>query len=62
MERKIIELNPADAYCKCLLCGKMGATVKMTINRTIYNDSVVTFNMCDECLSRAQQDIQKICE
>jgi hypothetical protein len=62
MERKIIELKPADNYCKCLLCGKMDATVKMTINRIIYDDSVVSFHMCDECLSRAQQDIQKICE
>ena len=62
MEKRIIELSQADQHHKCLLCGKTDATIKMTINRVIYDDSVISFTMCDECLSKAQQDIQKICE
>ena len=63
MEKKIIELNKAEQDWTCLICCKNKATVKLTINRlTSYNDSVISFNMCDECLSKAQQDIQKICE
>ena len=63
MEKKIMELTQAEQGCTCLICCKNKATVKLTINRlTSHNDSVVSFNMCDECLSKSQQDIQKICE
>lgn len=63
MEKRIIELNPAEQDCTCLICCKKKATVKLTINRlTSFDDTVVSFNMYDDCLAKAQQDIQKICE
>lgn len=62
MGNKIINLTKINYECQCLLCCEREATVKMEILRTKYNDSVISFDMCDECLSKAQQDIQKICE
>lgn len=63
MEKKIMELEQTEQGCTCLICCKNQATVRLTINRLMsYNDSVISFHMCDDCLSKAQQDIQKICE
>ena len=63
MEKKIIELTKVEQDWTCLICCKNKATVKLTINRlTSYEDTVVGFHICDECLVKAQQDIQKICE
>ena len=63
VEKKVIELTKAEQDYTCLICCKKKATVKATINRlTSYDDTVVSFHMCDECLAKAQQDIQKICE
>ena len=62
MEKKIIELTKVNDGSKCLLCCAREATVKMEINRVKYNEGVIGFNMCDECLAKAQQDIHKICE
>ena len=63
MEKRIIELTPAEKDWTCLICCKNKATVKLTINRlTSYDDTVIGFYICDECLSKAQQEIQKICE
>ncbi len=64
MEKKIITLTKIDyGYeCKCLLCCDREAIVKVEINRVKYNDGVIGFDVCDQCLSKMQGDIQKICE
>lgn len=63
MGKKIIELIKTEPNKKCLICCNNEATVTMKINRVLaYDDTVIVFNMCDECLARAQEDIQKICE
>ena len=62
MEKRIIELTKINDGHQCLLCCEKEATVKVVINRAKYNDSVIGFDVCDQCLSRMQSDIQKICE
>jgi hypothetical protein len=64
MEKKIINLTKIDyGYeCKCLLCCDREATVKVEINRVKYDDGVIGFDVCDQCLAKMQGDIQKICE
>lgn len=62
MEKKIIELTKVDYEGKCLLCCEREATLKLEIKRVKYGDSVIGFDVCDQCLAKAQQDIQKICE
>ena len=62
MGKKIIELTKINDGGKCLLCCEREATIKMEINRVKYNDGVIGFDVCDSCLSKMQQDIQKICE
>ena len=62
MEKRIIELTKINDGHQCLLCCEKEATVKVVINRAKYNDSVIGFDVCDQCLLRMQSDIQKICE
>lgn len=62
MEKRIIELTKINDGFKCLLCCEREATIKVAINRTKYNDSVIGFDVCDVCLAKMQSDIQKICE
>ena len=62
MEKKIIELTQINDGHKCLLCCDKEATVHLEISRVKYNDGVIGFDVCDSCLSKMQQDIQKICE
>ena len=62
MEKKIITLTKVTYGDTCLLCCERDATVKLKIERVKYNDSVISFNVCDKCLSQMQSDIQKICE
>ena len=62
MEKKIINLTKYNDGYECLLCCKREATVKVEINRVIHGDNVISFNVCDKCLSVMQEDIQKICE
>ena len=62
MEKKIINLTKNSNRYQCLLCCERDATVKVEINRVKYNDSVISFDVCDVCLSKMQGDIQKICE
>ena len=62
MEKKIIELTKVDYESQCLLCCEREATVKVDINRVKYDDGVIGFHVCDKCLAKMQQDIQKICE
>jgi hypothetical protein len=63
MEKKIIELTQVEQGWKCLICGKKDATVKLTVNRLLsYDDTVIGFRVCDDCLAKMQNDIQKACE
>ena len=62
MEKKIIALTKVTYGDTCLLCCEREVTVKLKISRVKYNDSVISFNVCDKCLSQMQSDIQKICE
>ena len=62
MKKKIIELTKVNDRGKCLLCCVLEATTKVEIKRVRHNDSVISFDVCDICLARMQQDIQKICE
>lgn len=62
MEKKIINLTKINYVSRCLLCCEREATIKVKINRAKYNDSVIGFDVCDQCLSRMQSDIHKICE
>ena len=62
MEKRIIELTKINDVGKCLLCCDRWATVHLEISRVKYNDGVIGFNVCDKCLCRMQEDIQKICE
>lgn len=62
MEKKIIELTKIDYECSCLLCCERRATTKFEIKRVKYNDGVIGFDVCDKCLSKMQEDIQKTCE
>ena len=62
MGKKIIELTKVNDGSKCLLCCAKEATVKVEINRVKYDEGVVGFNVCDNCLSQMQNDIHKICE
>ena len=62
MEKKIINLTKNSNGYQCLLCCERDATVKVEINRVKYDDSVISFDVCDVCLAKMQQNIQKICE
>lgn len=67
MEKKIIELtkcNPNDHH-GCIICpGHKPATTQVNIQRlvNIKNDSLIVFYVCDECVAKMQNDIQKTCE
>lgn len=62
MGNKIINLTKINYEHQCLLCCEREATIKVEINRVKYNDGVIGFDVCDQCLSRMQSDIHKICE
>jgi hypothetical protein len=64
MEKKIINLTEAREDYGCIICCKNSATTKVEILRLTnhQNDSLISFNVCDDCLVKMQSDIQKICE
>ena len=63
MENKIIELSKIEKleYRTCLLCCDNIATMNLSIKRVKYDDTVTSFNICDECLAKMQRDIE-ICK
>ena len=61
MEQKIIELAKSNDDYKCLICCKNLATIKMKINRPVFDDCIISFLICNECLTRMQKEIE-ICE
>ena len=64
MEKKIIELTKCGDGHRCIICCEQDATTLFNIQRLINlkNDQLLMFYICDNCLSKAQQDIHKICE
>ena len=58
MTNKIIELTKIDYNCTCLICCKNTATTNMRINRLVLDDSVISFDVCDECLTKMQKNIE----
>ena len=62
MEKKIINLTKVDYDGQCLLCCEKEATVKFEISRVKYGDGVIGFIVCNQCLAKMQNDIQKTCE
>lgn len=62
MEKKIINLIKDNDGGSCLICGKKEVTIKVRIQRINPEDNITSFHICDECVVRMQQDIQKICE
>lgn len=58
MEKNIIELTKINDGHQCLMCCKNGATMKFELNRVKYGDSVISFDICDECLAQMQKDIE----
>ena len=61
MEKKLIELTKNNDH-KCLLCCERDATVKFSIKRDKYGDTIISLHVCNQCLAKMQNDIQKICE
>lgn len=61
MENKIIETIKVNNDYKCLVCCERQSTTKIRINRLVQDDTIVSFYVCDECLSRIQKEIE-ICE
>ena len=62
MEKKIIELTKDSGGFDCILCCENEATTKVMVNRVKYDDSIVGFYVCDQCLAKMKDDIQKTCE
>lgn len=62
MEKRIVKLTKYSDGYECLLCCEREATVKVEVNRVKRGDNVISFNVCDQCLAKMQEDIQKICE
>lgn len=61
MEKKIIELTKINDGHDCLLCCAKEVTIKVNINRVKYDDNVISFEVCDECLAKMQRDIE-VCQ
>lgn len=62
MEKKTIELTKINYECDCIMCCREEATTKVNIQRLRYYDNIISFHVCDKCLAKMQEDIQKICE
>lgn len=59
MEKKIIEVSKfEDCDYKCIICCENLATTKIRIKRLAYEDNIVSFFICDECLAKMQKDIE----
>ena len=59
--KRIIELTKNNNGFQCLLCCEKEATVKLSINRVKYDDTVISIHICNECLAQMQKDIE-VCE
>lgn len=57
-EKRIISLTKTYEKCKCLICCNNQATMKVSINRPMRGDIVISLCVCDECLAKMQKDIE----
>jgi hypothetical protein len=62
MENKIIELTQSKEGNRCLICSAVDGYINIKIQRIHPVDSIISFHVCDKCLSQMQNDINKICE
>ena len=62
MEKRIIELKQPNRNYQCVVCCERKATTTVNIQRLVDNSNLIVFDVCDNCLSKMQQDIQKIYE
>lgn len=62
MEKKIIEVNSVDCDYQCIVCCEQHATTRIRIKRLAYEDNIASFFVCNECLTKMQNDVKKICE
>lgn len=62
MEKKIIELTQSEAGNRCLICSAVDGRINIKIQRIHPADNIISFHICDKCLSQMQNDIHKICE
>lgn len=62
MEKKIIELTQSNEGNHCLICSAADGNISIKIQRIHPVDSIISFHICDKCLSQMQNDIHKICE
>ena len=61
MERKIIYVESSNDNHQCILCCQRNAKKRIKIQRLAYDDSIISFYVCNECLSKMQNDM-KTCE
>ena len=61
MERKIIYVEPNNDNHQCIICCQRNAKKRIKIQRLAYDDSIISFYACNECLSKMQNDM-KTCE
>ncbi len=56
----IVKIEATDDN-SCLVCGdrEPAHLNKMSIMRTIKNENIISFDVCDECLGRMAHDIIK---
>ena len=58
MCEKIIEITKCDTY-NCLICGnKTESAKKINIKRPKYDDNIISFNVCDECIEQMKKDME----
>jgi hypothetical protein len=62
MENKIIELTQSEEGNRCLICSAVDGHINIKIQRIHPVDNIISFHVCDKCLSQMQNDINKICE
>lgn len=62
MSNRIIELTQSEEGNRCLICSSLDGHINIKIQRIHPVDSIISFHICDKCLSQMQQDIHKICE
>ena len=61
MGKKIIEVTKIDTDHRCIICCKKDSTTKIKIQRPAYDDTIISFFVCNECLAQMQKEIE-ICE
>lgn len=58
MEKKIINLKSSNDNHQCIICCQRNAKKQVKIQRLAYDDSLISFYVCNECLSKMKKDIE----